>query len=369
MSQKTAAPTSVQEVIDLVKSQPSIIPRGGGSKPSLWQCDDSTTLTDMRNLSGILEYQSSEYTITVQAGTKLSEVIAILADNGQYLPFDPPLAYEDATIGGTVASGLSGPGAYRYGPLKDFIIGVKFVEGLGNLIRGGGKVVKNAAGFDFPKLFNGSMGRLGILTEVSFKVFPEPRSYVTLSFACDSPEEALKIIPTLKGFDLEGVELDSEFNLSLRLGYQEATMDARKSGLEALVRKSLTMTLGELEAKLWQVTKAFEWHKPTNKLFKTATNPETALKLLRVINNDGWKTHLSNGGKVLYLSGDDSTNSKSLDVILKEHQLPGLQMKGTVSKHPLIGNTSNLPFINRTQGALDPNGVFLPFLGNNSQTT
>ena len=363
MGRKTAVPTSVPEVIDLVKSESSVIPCAGGSKPSLWESGDSTTLIDMRNLSGILEYQSSEYTITVQAGTKLSEVVAALADNGQYLPFDPPLASENATIGGTVAAGLSGPGAYRYGPLKDFIIGVKFVDGLGHLIRGGGKVVKNAAGFDFPKLFNGSMGRLGILTEVSFKVFPEPRSYVTLTLACDIPDKALQIIPSLKGYDLEGVELDSDLNLSLRLGYQEATMNTRKSGLESLIDKPLQMTLGESENKKWQAIKAFNWHPPTNKLFKTATNPESALKLLKAIDPTQWKTQLSNGGKALYLSGDDSADVESLDALLKEHRLTGVQLKSEVTSHPLIGNTSNLVFINRVQGALDPKGRFLPFLG------
>ncbi|MDA0346992.1 MAG: FAD-binding protein [Verrucomicrobia bacterium] len=368
MGLKTAAPTSVQEIIDLVKSETSIIPHGGGSKPSLWRSADSTTLVDMRNLSGILEYQSSEYTITVQAGTKLSEVVAALADNGQYLPFDPPLASENATIGGTVAAGLSGPGAYRYGPLKDFIIGVKFVDGLGNLIRGGGKVVKNAAGFDFPKLFNGSMGRLGLLTEVSFKVFPEPKSYVTLTLACDSPDEALKIIPSLKGYDLEGVELDSDLNLSLRLGYQEATMNTRKSGLESLVGNQLQMTLGESESQTWQAIKAFDWHIPANKLFKTATHPESALKLLKAIDTNHWKTQLSNGGKALYLSGDDSTNTESLDALLRGHRLTGIQIKGDVSSHSLIGNTSNLAFINRVQRALDPKGIFLPFLGKVQET-
>jgi glycolate oxidase FAD binding subunit len=297
----------------------------------------------------------------VQAGTKLIEVVDALKANGQYLPFDPPLASEDATIGGTVAAGLSGPGAYRYGPLKDFIIGVRFVDGLGDLIRGGGKVVKNAAGFDFPKLFNGSMGRLGILTEVSFKVFPEPRAYVTLQTTYQNPKEALKVLPLLKGFDLEGVELDADWNLSLRLGYQESTMEAREKGLKSLIGKSLRLTLGEEESTSWKKIKTFDWHETGNHLFKTATHPESALGFLEAIDRSQWKTHISNGGKTLYLSGNAFTESQSLDTLLKAHQLTGLQLKGQVSEHPLIGKTSNLPFINRVQKALDPEGRFLPF--------
>ena len=105
----------------------------------------------------------------------------MLAEHGQYLPFDPPLAAAGATLGGTVAAGLSGPGRYRYGGVRDFVLGVRFVDGMGNLVRGGGKVVKNAAGFDFPKLMVGSLGRLGVLAELSFKVFPQPPAFATLA--------------------------------------------------------------------------------------------------------------------------------------------------------------------------------------------
>ena len=82
--------------------------------------------------------------------------------------------------------GLSGPRRWRFGGLRDFILGIRFVDGRGRLVRGGGKVVKNAAGFDLPKLFVGSLGRLGILTEVTFKVFPEPPAFATLRVPCDS---------------------------------------------------------------------------------------------------------------------------------------------------------------------------------------
>jgi glycolate oxidase FAD binding subunit len=361
MSQEITAPDSVQELVDLVKSQSSIVPRGGGSKTSLFQSDDSTTILDTRKISGIVEYQPSEYVITAAAGTTLSEVIEALKANGQYLPFDPPLASEGATLGGTLAAGLSGPGAYRYGPIKDFIIGVRFIDGLGNQVRGGGKVVKNAAGFDFPKLFNGSMGRLGILTELSFKVFPEPQAYVTLQTPIESFDEAARILPSLKGFDLEGVELSSELMLSLRLGYQEPTMNSRKKGLESLTGKPLEITLGEQEPQVWQQIKSFSWLNSENKLFKTATTPESAFNLLRDLDPLIWRTYLTNGGKTLYLGCEVSTDTDLLDSTLTEHNLTGLQLRGPVKSCPLIGKRSGLNFIERIQSALDPKGVFLPF--------
>ena len=361
MDQHTVKPATAEEVIDLVKAQSSLIPRGGGTKPSLWEVTDSTTLVDTAGLSGVVDYLPSEYTITVRSGTKLQEVIEALGQNGQYLPFDPPLAAQGASIGGSVAAGLSGPGAYRYGPLKDFIIGIRFVDGLGNYVRGGGKVVKNAAGFDFPKLFNGSMGRLGILTELSFKVFPEPQYYVTLQSQLDSLEEAMQILPRLKGFDLEGVELDSTLQLSLRLGYQQPTMAARQQALESLIGKSLHLTLGEEESAVWQDLKSFSWLRNHRCLFKVATHPVSAFRLIRSLDQQTWQFHLGNGGKVLYLACWEAANIESLETSLNDQGLTGLQLKGPVVSHPLLGKNTSLSFVSRLQKALDPSGVFPTF--------
>src|SRR5439155_368623 len=134
----------------------------------------------LSRLSGIVEYEPSEFTFTALAGTPLKAIIAALAERGQYLPFDPPLADAGATLGGTIAAGLSGPGRVRFGGLRDFILGVRFVDGEGRILRMGGKVVKNAAGFDLPKFFVGSAGRFGVLAEITFKVFPRPAATRTL---------------------------------------------------------------------------------------------------------------------------------------------------------------------------------------------
>ncbi len=96
--------------------------------------------------------------MTMLAGTRVSEVISILGKQGQYLPFDPLLADRGATIGGTVASNAAGSGRFRFGGIRDFLLGVRFVDGRGKCIRGGGQVVKNAAGFDYPKLLVSQLG-------------------------------------------------------------------------------------------------------------------------------------------------------------------------------------------------------------------
>lgn len=349
-------PATGEEIAEIVRTRAAVLPCGGGSKQALLSAPEGTTFIDTRAMSGIVEYLPSEYTLTVRSGTRLKEINAALSEHGQYLPFDPPLVRTGATIGGTVAAGLSGPGAYRFGPLKDFIIGVRFVDGLGNLVRGGGKVVKNAAGFDFPKLFNGSLGRLGIITELSFKVFPEPSRYVTLEAAYEDFEKGVAILPKLKGFDLDGVELNSTGFLSLRLRYQEATMDARQKGLETLAGKTMKRILGDEEPERWKAFKAFGWSEAEKSLFKVATTPDAAVRLKRDL-EAGCSFHLSNGGKAFYLEGDP----EKLDELLRRHRLTGLQLTGKPKRHPLIGHRPGMNFIDRVQRALDPNHKFLPF--------
>ena len=131
----------------------------------------------------------------------------MLAEHGQYLPFDPLLAEAGATLGGTVAAGANGPGRYRYGGLRDFILGVRYVDGEGQIVYAGGKVVKNAAGFDIPKFMVGSLGQFGALVEMTFKVFPKPEAYATLRLECASVVDGANAIIRLTGqpLDLDAV--------------------------------------------------------------------------------------------------------------------------------------------------------------------
>ena len=183
-------PSTVAEIADIIRSSKRVLAVGAQTKPRLSQVPDEVTLVSMRNLSGIVEYDPGEFTFTAFAGTPLREIVATLAAQGQYLPFDPPLVESGATIGGTVAAGLSGPGRFRYGGLRDFILAVRFLDGNGTQLRGGAKVVKNAAGFDIPKFLVGSLGRFGVLTEVTFKVFPCPPAMMTFAIPCANAAEA-----------------------------------------------------------------------------------------------------------------------------------------------------------------------------------
>ncbi|MHB8659102.1 MAG: FAD-binding protein [Solirubrobacteraceae bacterium] len=162
----------VEVLREAMRQGPRVLPHGAGTKPALSTPSDGTAPLDVSGLSGSLEYDPSELTVTALAGTPVAEFAAALAEHGQYLPFDPLGSAAGATLGGVVAAETSGPNAFRHGGVRDFLIGVRFIDGTGKLVRGGGKVVKNAAGIDLPKLMIGSAGRLGVLVQLSFKVFP-----------------------------------------------------------------------------------------------------------------------------------------------------------------------------------------------------
>ena len=161
--------------------------RGGGSK-DFFVPQSQGDLLDTRDLAGILSYEPSELVVTVAAGTRLSELEAVLAEKGQCLPFEPPhFAWSQsgpstATVGGMVASGLSGPARANVGGVRDYVLGLKLINGLGQHLTFGGQVMKNVAGYDVSRLMAGALGTLGLITEVSLKVLPVAPAEATLVF-------------------------------------------------------------------------------------------------------------------------------------------------------------------------------------------
>ena len=146
------------------------------------------TLLDLRPYRGIVDYEPSELVITARCGTPLSEIEAALADRGQFLAFEPPSFGGDPTIGGVIAAGLSGPRRMYAGAARDFVLGATLLDARGQTLRFGGQVMKNVAGFDVSRLLCGSLGILGIITEVSLKVLPRPRAEETLRFEMPARE-------------------------------------------------------------------------------------------------------------------------------------------------------------------------------------
>jgi len=161
-----------------------LIIQGGGSKTFYGSADEGEVLST-RWLTGVVDYQPKELVLTARAGTPLAEIESLLAEQNQMLAFEPPHFGGSATLGGCIAAGLSGPRRPYAGAARDFVLGVRMIDGTGQPLRFGGQVIKNVAGYDVSRLMVGALGTLGLLTEVSLKVLPKPATETTLQFELD----------------------------------------------------------------------------------------------------------------------------------------------------------------------------------------
>jgi len=162
-----------------VRSHAALRLRGSGTKDFYGESLAGEIL-DLGAWRGILDYEPSELVITARCGTPLSEVEAALAAHDQFLAFEPPAFGAEPSLGGVIAAGLSGPRRVYAGAARDFVLGTRLLSAQGELLRFGGQVMKNVAGFDVSRLLCGSLGILGVITEVSLKVLPRPRQEQTL---------------------------------------------------------------------------------------------------------------------------------------------------------------------------------------------
>jgi glycolate dehydrogenase FAD-binding subunit len=200
---------------------------GGGSKSFLGRNIVGTQI-DMADYTGIISYEPTELYITVRAGTLLSEVKQLLAEQGQMLAFEPPEVNEKTTMGGVVAAGLSGPRRPYAGSVRDFVLGIRCINGLAKELSFGGQVMKNVAGYDLSRLMTGAFGTLGIITEITLKVLPIPEFELT----------GFKEIPLQKALDAMHKISSRAVPVSASC-YDGKKMSVRFSGNEKVVKESL----------------------------------------------------------------------------------------------------------------------------------
>lgn len=175
------------------ESGAAVIPRGGGTQDRLGRpLDRASVVLDTRSLDRVVEYNPADLTVTVQAGLRLAALQRLLAEHGQWLPADPP-GEHSMTVGGWVAAAAVGPRRLGYGAPRDLVLGLRVALAAGHTIRTGGRVVKNVAGYDLTRLFTGSMGTLGVLTEVSLKVRPLPGARHTAVYTTRDPAGARQL--------------------------------------------------------------------------------------------------------------------------------------------------------------------------------
>ena len=348
-----------ERYIEIIQSKSRLVARGGQTKTGIHYPPD-TDILDLSTLTGIVEYNPSEYTFTALAGTRLSEINHMLAEPGQFLPFDPPFEKDGATLGGTTAANLSGPLRYHFGGVRDFILGVNFLDSQGQLIHSGGKVVKNAAGFDIPKLMVGSLGSFGAMIELSFKVFPKPQEYMTLIASYQNLSEALEKLVELTTSSAEILALDIEpvgkmYNLMVRLGGDPKLFAERRAKLE-LILDGVEVHEGEKEASMWEEIKDFGWVPNDTILVKVPIIPKHLQQLDEILSESSIRRRYSAGANVAWIAWSGSTNF--LDQNLRKLNLSGLSLIGN-SEQARFGKWERNSFYAKIKSALNPTGLWV----------
>jgi glycolate oxidase FAD binding subunit len=232
-----ALPILRDRILTAAANREAIQIRAGGSKDFYGNTPNGSVL-DPRGCSGIVLYEPTELVIVVQGGTTLEEVESALEHHNQMLAFEPPRFGRQATVGGCIASGLAGPRRCAYGTsgggVRDFVLGVKLLDGQGRLLKFGGRVIKNVAGYDISRMLVGSLGVFGVIVEASFKVVPKPMREMTLRFEVDEPTA----LSTLSGWSERPLPISASVwcggALHVRLSGSRAALSAAQIGGEEL---------------------------------------------------------------------------------------------------------------------------------------
>jgi len=247
LARYVAAPSSTQEAAALLRAAAelglSVVPRGSARRLDWGRPPDSCDLiVDTCRLDAVLEHAAGDMVARVQAGIALDALQDRLAGQGQRLALDPP---GGGTAGGLVATGVAGPLRLRYGSPRDMLIGMTVVRADGTVARAGGKVVKNVAGYDLGKLFAGSYGTLGLITEATFRLHPQPAASAYLTLECADAGTAADVVQAAVGSPLapSAIELywpsaASVIAVTVLLEGDDAGVAERAGRLEELLRGS-----------------------------------------------------------------------------------------------------------------------------------
>lgn len=362
-----ARPSTVDELAEVIAASPRVRLRGRGTKrPLSGGVDDDATVTcELSALRGVLEYTPEECTFTALAGTPLSELTGLLESHGQWLPCDPPLVDAGATIGGTVASGLNGSCRYRFGGIRDFIIGARIVDGRGRVSTSGGKVVKNAAGFLLHQAMVGSCGRLGALAELTFKVFPRPDAFATVSVATADLHTALTLVARLHRarFDLDALDMvpnesgAATWSVLVRIGGFREALDARLETLRQAIGDATTIHLDSDDDDIWRGTREFAWVPRGTTLVRVPTTLPLVPRVEEMLTAAATRRRYAVAGNLTLVAWPGPLDALASG--LRDLGLAGQLILGDApADAPFIGALAANPFADRLRGVLDPDGKF-----------
>jgi glycolate oxidase FAD binding subunit len=320
--------------------------RGGGTKDWYGQALNGEVL-DTRSYSGVISYEPTELVITARCGTPLAEIEALLAQHQQMLAFEPPRFGAESTIGGVVGSALSGPRRASAGAVRDFVLGVVLMDGRGEVLRFGGQVMKNVAGYDVSRLLAGSLGTLGLILEVSLKVLPVPLREASLQFEM-SEIDALAHLNQWAGQPLP---------ISASCWHQDV-LSLRLSGADAAVEAAQRKLSGEpADDALW-ATLRDQTHPYFNggSLWRLSVPSHASAIILRGEQLIEW------GGAQRWLKVDDAAQADSIRRTVAAAGGHATLFRGADKSagafHPLAPAVAKIH--ERLKQSFDPAGVFNP---------
>ena len=291
MDESNNAADAVQEQVRQALAENAPLDIFAGRTKSFLGRKQSAMPLDLSGLNGVLSYEPGELVLVVRPGTRLSEVESLLDDHNQYFAFEPPGWGEAATVGGTVACNLSGPRRFKMGALRDHLLGIEMIDGYGERIRAGGKVVKNVTGYDLSKALAGSFGTLGVLTEVCLKVWPRPETQATLIVNGLDPGPALERMLdwAARPLQITGLAYDEDTGLAVRI---EGPVPAVRAQLETLLSGETAecASMEEDQSRVfWRRWRELEWlvAKPGWQRWRFSGPPTRMVRLMEALKAEG----------------------------------------------------------------------------------
>lgn len=303
-------------------------------------------ILDTRRHTGIVNYEPSELVITARCGTPLSEIESALAGKQQFLAFEPPRFGGDPTIGGVIAAGLSGPRRATAGAARDFVLGATLLDAHGELLRFGGEVMKNVAGFDVSRLLCGSLGILGLIADVSIKVLPKPRTESTLRFEMN----AANAVEQFNRWSAQPLPISAT-------AWHAGSATVRLSGAVSAVRAAQTTLGGEVldetSASVWWNSvrdQSLDMFAPTTRIWRLSV-PSTSSIDLPGIALIEW------AGALRWLASD----APASEIRAAVERVGGTATlwrgaRDAAMFHPL--DAANLGLHRRLKQQFDPDGIF-----------
>ena len=390
---EVAAPSTEVGVVDAIlaarAAREPVLVEGRGTKAAMLRPVQAGRTLSTRNLSGITLYSPTELILSARAGTPVSEIESALAERGQHLIAEPPdlgqlFGTSGQTLGGVVATNLSGPRRIAWGATRDHVMGVRFVNGAGETLRSGGRVLKNVTGLDLCKLLSGSHGTLGILTEITLKVLPAPERSGTLVLPIDDagrgvaalsdalgspygvsgaawlPRAAAAGVPVLAGLGA-AVALVRIEDFAASVSYRTARL---RSDLAGIARAELLDD--GLSRQVWRAVR--DVHplavQEGEAVWRVSVRPSRGPAVLAALDASGGRGYLDWGGGLVWLAGNAALHGA---VVAATQAAAGVWtvMRAPESVRAAIDVVPKEPaalahITRRAKAALDPDGLLNP---------